>query len=349
MLHKRLSVLGLILFLSLGLFYYVTYVHTTASVDAESVTPDVTVVQTQTPVVSVPLTPIDHTLYDKALAHITNGDTSGKWPASIVYPSAGALLPFNRIVAFYGNFYSKKMGALGEYAPEEVNRRLQLEVKKWEVLDPQTPVIPAFHYIATVAQGYAGKDHLYISRMPTTEIDKVIAMADKYHAIVFLDVQVSQSTVEKEIPLLEKYLKMPNVHLGIDPEFSMKNGKKPGTVIGTLGAADINFVTGYLAKLVKDNHLPAKILVVHRFTGPMVTGYKSITRPPEVQIVMDMDGWGTPEHKLATYTQVIHSQPVEFTGFKLFYKNDIKQPKSRMLTPAEILKLTPQPSYIQYQ
>src|SRR3989338_5214241 len=37
------------------------------------------------------------------------------WPAKTVYPNAGALLPLNRIIAYYGNFYSKGMGVLGEY------------------------------------------------------------------------------------------------------------------------------------------------------------------------------------------------------------------------------------------
>ena len=39
------------------------------------------------------------------------------WPVKTVYPNYGALLPFNRIVAYYGNFYSTKMGVLGEYPP----------------------------------------------------------------------------------------------------------------------------------------------------------------------------------------------------------------------------------------
>ncbi len=44
--------------------------------------------------------------------------------------------------------------------------------------------------------------------------------------------------------------------LSIDPEFSMKTGAKPGSVIGSFDAADINYVTNYLAKIVKDNNLP---------------------------------------------------------------------------------------------
>lgn len=271
------------------------------------------------------------------------------WPVKTVYPNAGAILPFNRIIAYYGNLYSTKMGVLGQYPEEEVLRKLQSEVDKWNIADPQTPAIPALHYIVVVAQGAPGESGKYRLRMPSTEIDKVLAMAEKINAIVFLDIQVGFSNVETEIPLLEKYLKMPNVHLGIDPEFSMKTGIRPGKIVGTLDAADINFASNYLAKLVKENKLTPKVLVIHRYTQKMVTNYKEIKTLPEVQIVMNMDGWGGQAKKINTYQQFIYKEPVQFTGFKLFYKNDVLEPGTVLMTPETLLKLNPRPIYIQYQ
>ncbi len=271
------------------------------------------------------------------------------WPVKTVYPNAGALLPFNRIIAYYGNLYSTKMGVLGEYPETEMIAKLATEVKKWNDADPTTPVIPALHYIAVVAQGTPGDSGKYRTRMPFTEINKVLAMATKINALVFLDIQVGFSTVESEIPLLETYFKLPNVHLGIDPEFSMKNGIRPGKVVGTVDATDINFATNYLAKLVKENNLTPKILIIHRYTQKMVTNYQQITPLPEVQIVMHMDGWGPKAKKIATYKQFIYPEPVQFTGFKLFYKNDIFEPATSIFEPAELLQLNPRPIYIQYQ
>jgi hypothetical protein len=271
------------------------------------------------------------------------------WPIKTVYPKGGALLPFNRIIAYYGNLFSTKMGALGAWPEEEMLTRLRAEAKKWQDADPATPVIPALHYIVVTAQGSPGKDGKYRLRMPFTEVDKVLKMAEKINGIVFLDVQVGFSTLQIEVPLLEKYLKMPNVHLGIDAEFSMKGDKRPGKVVGTLDAADINFVANYLAKLVKENNLPPKVLVVHRYTEKMITNYKNITPLPEVQIVMHMDGWGGKAKKLNTYQQFIVNQPVQFTGFKLFYKNDVFDPGTTMFEPKELLKISPIPLYIQYQ
>ncbi len=292
---------------------------------------------------------LDTVLYKEKIREVTNGDSSGHWPVLAAYPNAGAILPFKRIVAYYGNLYSKQMGVLGQYPRAEMLQRLMVDVKKWEQADSTTAVQPALHYIAVTAQGMPGKDGKYRLRMPFKQIDSVLKMAEEINAIVFLDVQVGMSTVQQEIPLLEKYLKMPQVHLGIDPEFSMKTGKKPGTVIGTMDAADVNFVATYLNGLVLANNLPPKILVVHRFTQPMLTNYRNIQTHPTVQIVMDMDGWGCQSRKITSYKQFIYKEPVQFTGFKLFYKNDFREANSRMLTPEEVLKLKPKPLYIQYQ
>jgi hypothetical protein len=241
------------------------------------------------------------------------------------------------------------MGVLGQYPEDEMVSKLEAEVKKWEAADPSTPVIPALHYIAVVAQGAPGDSGKYRLRMPDSEIEKVLAMAAKINAIVFLDVQDGFSNVQTEVPLLEKYLKLPNVHLGLDPEFSMKSGIRPGKIVGTMDASDINFASNYLANIVKANNLPPKILIVHRYTEKMVTNYREIKTLPEVQIVMNMDGWGGQAHKIATYKNFIYPEPVQFTGFKLFYKNDVLDSGTTLMTPQTLLKLNPRPSYIQYQ
>jgi hypothetical protein len=190
------------------------------------------------------------------------------WPVtSAPLPLAGALLPFNRIVAYYGNFYSTGMGVLGEYPEPQVITMLQGVVAQWKAADPSTPVIPAIDYIAVTAQGSPGADGKYRLRMPDSQIQKAIDLAAQVHGIVILEVQPGLSNMETEVPLLEKYLILPQVHLALDPEFSMQtSGLKPEAVIGTLDAKDINWVANYLANLVTQNNLPPKILIVHRFT-----------------------------------------------------------------------------------
>jgi hypothetical protein len=300
-------------------------------------------------IIKVKSNTIDSVDYEKRMLTLSNKDTTGRWPTKTIYPLPGAILPYNRIVAFYGNLYSKRMGILGELPKDEMLKKLQGEVAKWQSADTTIKAIPALHYIAITAQGKPGKDNKYRMRLATRQIDTVIKWAKPINALVFVDIQVGHSTVKEEVATLEKYLMLPNVHLGIDPEFSMKNGETPGTKIGTFNANDINDAIDFLADIVRKNHLPPKVLVVHRFTQGMVTEYEKIKKIPEVQIVMNMDGFGDKVLKKSTYLRYIFREPVQFTGFKLFYKNDTKNGVNGMYTPEEILKFKPMPIYIQYQ
>jgi hypothetical protein len=280
----------------------------------------------------------------------SNVTVPGKlWPAEAVYPNGGAILPFKRILAYYGNFFSRNMGILGEYEPDEVLRRLSATQKLWEEADPTTPVQPAIEYIAMVAQAAAGADGMYRAMMPAEQIEKSYSLAKQANAILILDAQIGLSTIERELPKFKTYLERPEVHFALDPEFSMKSGDKPGTVIGTFNAADINYVINYMSEIVRVNKLPPKVLLVHRFTQNMVTGSAQITPTPEVQVVMVMDGWGSKDLKRGTYGQVIVPEPVQFTGLKIFYKNDLKPPSTGIFTPTEALGLNPKPIFIQYQ
>ncbi|MEO5893630.1 MAG: hypothetical protein ABIQ31_25475 [Ferruginibacter sp.] len=294
-------------------------------------------------------TAVDTIDYDKKMLALSNADTTGKWPVKTAYPLSGALLPYNRIIAFYGNLYSKRMGILGELPKDSMLKKLQEETAKWQAADTSVHVIPALHYVAITAQGSPGKDKKYRMRMPFHQIDTIMDWAKQINAVVFLDIQVGHSSVKDEVPTLEQYLKLPNVHLGIDPEFSLKNGEIPGSKIGTFNSDDINDAIDFLAAIVRKNNLPPKVLVVHRFTQGMVTGYEKIKTLPEVQVVMDMDGFGDKILKRSTYLRYIYKEPVQFTGFKLFYKNDNKINTSGMYTPEELLKFVPKPIYIQYQ
>jgi hypothetical protein len=275
-------------------------------------------------------------------------DTAKAKPQS-VETAKGAILPHKRIVAFYGNPLSKRMGILGELPPAKMLAKLDEEVKNWEEADPSTPVQPALHVIVLTAQGKPGKGNTYSLRMSNHVADSVISWAARRNAIVFLDIQIGHSTFEKEIPRLEQWLKLPQVHLGIDPEFAMKTGAVPGKKIGTIDAKDINYATSVLADIAQRYNLPPKILVIHRFTQRMVTNYKDIKIRPDVQIVMHMDGWGDRVLKKSTYNAYIKKEPVQFTGFKIFYNNDTKKPGWKLYSPKEVLALDPKPVYIQYQ
>jgi hypothetical protein len=273
------------------------------------------------------------------------------WPVRGPAPKAGAILPNKRIIAYYGNPLSKRMGILGELPPDEMLAKLDGVVKEWQKADPDVPVQPALHYISVVAQGAPGKDGKYRLRMDSSRIEEVYGWAKKANAIMFLDIQAGMSTVQEEMPRLMKFLERPDVHFAIDPEFHMhhdKEGVPPGKKIGTLSHVEINYAIDQLSKLVREKNLPPKVLIIHRFTRPMVRGADKIKLDPNVQVVMHMDGWGAPWLKFDSYKDYIIDEPVQYTGFKLFYKNDTKK-GDKLLTAGELVQLKPRLMYIQYQ
>jgi uncharacterized protein (UPF0333 family) len=75
-------------------------------------------------------------LSQDALFTATSLNPKQIWPPKTAYPNYGALLPFHRIIAYYGNFYSKGMGVLGEYSESDVLAKLQVELAKWNKADP---------------------------------------------------------------------------------------------------------------------------------------------------------------------------------------------------------------------
>ncbi|HET9504495.1 MAG TPA: hypothetical protein VFO93_13220 [Hymenobacter sp.] len=265
----------------------------------------------------------------------------------------GAILPGHRIVAFYGNIRSKGMGILGRVPKDSMMRQFDRVLKEWQDADPSLPVMPCFHSVTITAQAAAGADKKYRLMNSASTIEETRAWAKEKNALLFLDVQVGLSDLEHELPKLTEYLKDPTIHLGIDPEFAMITKKvRPGKKIGTYDAKDINYAIDFLARIVTENHLPPKMLMVHRFTKGMVTNYKDIKLDPRVQVIMDMDGWGNPTLKKDSYKAYITKEPVQYAGFKLFYEYDPKQKPHHMMTPAEVLdtaNLKPTPLYVQYQ
>ena len=265
----------------------------------------------------------------------------------------GAILPGHRIVAFYGNIRSKGMGILGREPKEQMMRKFDGVLKEWQAADPSLPVMPCLHSVTITAQGSAGKDGKWRLMNSKKDIEETRAWAKEKNAILFMDVQVGWSDLEHELPKLAEYMKDPTIHLGIDPEFALGTlHARPNSKIGTFDAKDINYAINFLARIVSENHLPPKILMVHRFTKKMVTNYKNIKLDPRVQVIMDMDGHGPPSLKKDTYHFYIEKEPVQYTGVKLFYEYDPKQKPHHMMTPAEVLDTTnfkPKPLYIQYQ
>lgn len=249
-----------------------------------------------------------------------------------------------RIIASYGNPLSSGMGILGRLPLDVMVKDNADRTAQWAKADPARLHRCAFELIAITVQASPGAAGLYRARMPATLIDTVLGWARTSGCLLILDMQVGWSSVPVELAYLEPWLAQNDVHLGLDPEWDMPPGVKPGTKIGTMSSADVNVAVDTLARLVKQNRLAPKLLVVHRFRNFMVTLPEQIRTPPEIRLVVNMDGFGTPARKLDSYGVALRGMPTTLTGFKLFTLID-----RPMLQPADVLPIHPAPVFINYQ
>jgi hypothetical protein len=236
------------------------------------------------------------------------------------------------------------MGVLGQRAPDQMLAALDKQAQQYAVADPKTPVMPALHLVATIATDTPGPDGLYRRRSTPDEIERVAQWAESKGWLLILDIQPGRSSFAAEVEALLPYLTRPYVHLALDPEWAMGPNQVPGTVFGTMDAAAVNETIRSLAQLVTRHRLPPKLLIVHRFRDDMLTNSQQIKTDPRVQVVVMMDGVGGQFVKSDVYRQVVHDQPVQYAGFKIFYTQDINP-----FTPRQVVDFDPVPYVVAYQ
>ena len=249
------------------------------------------------------------------------------------------ILPDKRVVAFYGNPAADELGILGIGAPDLAGRRLLRQAKAYG-----KNVQPAMELIAVVANAHPGMDGLYNRRERNGIIRRYLRAARKVDAILILDIQPGRSDFFTETLRLQRWLKEPDVHLALDPEWRIRAGQVPGDVIGTVEAREVNGVSAWLEQLTVRENLPPKLMVIHQFTHDMIQGRDQLKPRERVQIVLNADGFGGREVKIAKYRDFTRGKSAFHEGFKLFYKEDLN-----LMRPREVLRLRPQPDLVVYE
>ena len=259
-------------------------------------------------------------------------------------PANASVFDGAQVISFYGFPGIPFMGALGLYTPGGAIAAVSDLATEYDALNGDLDAIPAVHPIVAVAQADRGAG-TYLGRMNPAVISGYVEAARAAGALVFLDIQIGWSDPLTEVKLLEPFLREPFVHLALDPEFATKiYDAAPGTVIGALGADDVNAVQDYLATLVREEGIPPKALVLHQFNGNMLFGTDDYDDVAEVEIVIDMDGFGGPEIKTRHYGFYALADYSEVPAIKLFFNWDIP-----LMSPATIQNLSTAPGLIIYQ
>jgi hypothetical protein len=271
-------------------------------------------------------------------------------PTPVPLPVQENLLPSHRIISFYGHPSTPTMGVLGSGTKEELLQQLKQHEADFLAVDPNTPNKLAFEIIATVAQPVPGDDGTYLLYTGDEWIGEYVDFATANDMIVILDLQIGHNTIENEINRVSQWLALPNVHVALDPEFSTaandipRPDRVPGSLIGEISGYQVQTAIDMLAEIVAANNIPNKVLIVHQFEDEMIYEKNVITLKPGVDVVVDMDGFGSPPHKIEGYELYVTDELIQYGGIKLFFNLD-----DPMLDPATLQTLNPPPVVVIYQ
>ena len=257
---------------------------------------------------------------------------------------AQSILADRQIVSYYGNPYSADMGILGSDDPDTIAELLEERAEEYDRLNGPTGVISALHLVYAVAQYHAAEDGLYLQYVDDEEVEDFIRVAEEHDMLLFIDLQIGRSSVESEFEKALPYLRNPSVHLALDPEFAVAAGEVPGDVLGSLRAPDINYAQEALARLVRREALPPKLLMVHQFVDSMVLDGHAIRRYPDVDLIIDMDGFGPADIKRVKYEEYAAEPYATHAAIKLFFQHD-----PDLMSAQDVLALIPRPDVIIYQ
>jgi hypothetical protein len=236
------------------------------------------------------------------------------------------------------------MGILGQYLPDDAADLLAERVARFEAASGGVPVLAALHLVYAVAQPQATGDGLYLQYVDDRTVRQYIELARRRGFVLILDLQIGHSNALAEVQKIAKYLAEPDVFVALDPEFALGGSVKPGDAIGSIDASDINAVQWYLAALSQRYRVPTKMLVVHQFQTEMITNATAIERHDDVDLVIDMDGYGPADIKQAKYARYGAAAYAAFGGIKVFLQHDPDP-----LSEAELLRITPRPTLFVYQ
>ncbi len=256
----------------------------------------------------------------------------------------GGWLPGVLYVALYGHPGSSTLGVLGEQGVAAAVERAKVVAAQYAAFG--RPVVPTFEIITTVASSSAGADGDYSNEFPASKFQPWIDAAQANGMHVILDLQSGRATFPSQAREIEGLLAQRNVSLALDPEWRVGPTERPGGGrIGTVDGAEVNATIDYLDDVIRRFSLPPKMLVVHQFTPSMVTNKALIRGTPNVQVVFQMDGFGSLPLKIGSWDRMVADLPPgALTGWKNFYDEDRPTP-----TPAESLSVRPTPIYISYQ
>lgn len=291
--------------------------------------------------VNAPVEPSSETEW---LAPTTNRPTSRPKPPPTLPGGGRTVFPRHLLVGYCG---APGATSLGRMTGELSGAASQL-LSQAKHYGTDRPVLPVVELIATVVNGTPGPDGMYRSRAADSTIERYLAQARAIHGLLLLNIQPGRADFLPEVVAYQKWLSEPDVGVALDPEWAVEPGVVPGQKFGHSTGAELDSVSRYLSGLVRRHDLPEKVMIYHQVATSVISREHDLHPHPGVAAVKSVDGIGVPASKLATWRRVMRTKPAHVRpGFKLFFTEDTES--GQLMTPAQVLRLTPTPAYVMYE
>jgi hypothetical protein len=257
-----------------------------------------------------------------------------------------SLFPRYRLVGYSGGEASRAFGRLGignlDKRIAEMDRAGRAYTK-----GGRQP-LPVLELITVIVQAGPGRDGEYRSRIDNAQIARYLAAARRHKALLLLNIQPGRADFLAEVKALQRWLVEPDVGIALDPEWAIGKHQVPGHVFGRTTATELNAVAAYLSAFTVAHGLPEKAMVVHQLAPRIIHRVQDIKRHPGVEMVLSVDGIGARKAKVATWRRLVKPlPPAVHPGFKLFFEED--RAHGKLMTPAQVMALTPTPDYVLYE
>jgi hypothetical protein len=305
--------------------------------------PDDQAVGTPRPGLTLPTPPLVEPTAPGPSGPPSSGSTAPPVGPSDVLPHGGRrIFDGNRLlVTYYGTGGTPALGVLGETTPPVMHKRLMRAARPFA--RPGQPITPVYELIVTVADAGPGPDGDFSHDIARETVERYVRAAHANGALLLLDIQPGRADFKTMAQRWAWALRYPNVGLALDPEWRMGRREVPGRTIGSVTAAEVNRTSAWLSRITTAYGLPEKLFVLHQFRTTMIEDITLVRRRLGLALVQHVDGFGTPQQKLATYQAV--QQASKFSmGFKLFYDEDI-----RRMAPSEVHRIRPPVRFVSFQ
>ncbi|MCL2441608.1 MAG: hypothetical protein FWD14_07685 [Treponema sp.] len=256
-----------------------------------------------------------------------------------------SLLLNTDILAYYGHPSSRNMGILGRYSIEELDQKLTELAAEYEAISGGRKIQKAFYLIyGTVwPNGRIGIiNHDVLMRY--------IEYGLKNNIIIFIDHQIGRYDPIDSLKVMLPYLRYPNVHLALDPEWRTN---QPGVFLGHVTGEEMNIAQKVMEDYLIEHNLPGeRMLVIHQFNSIMIRDRPQIRSDfNRIRLIHCADGIGAPALKRNSYAYNALARNMPIKAFKLFYNFNIPGAgfDDPIMTPREVYSLNPRPYIIMYQ